>query len=218
MRKRKGLPAVAVAAVCICGSLQAAAPECVRKSVMQLKETYPELRLQDVYKYFFHDAFGPGHLIPSREGARRYLRSELEQMRGEQQPAAATKVYYEPSGCGDNFYHVSLEVIADSLVDFDTFFTAFYDGMEGLQMPTIQQWSAEWAGIERTVAAMNLNLPDYAADKGAIERTLASGRYAMHHSAPFRSAYKPHYRLIRKDIFAERILPLLSRNFARKNS
>ena len=39
----------------------------------QLK-LYPESRLQDIYKNFYQDMFGPGHMIPDTTAAGNYLR------------------------------------------------------------------------------------------------------------------------------------------------
>lgn len=194
----------------------ASEPGCVREAVTKLKARYPQLQLQDVYKYFFHDAWGPGHLIPSPEGAKRYLRTELAEMAadtvGTHGPCVretAGEPYFEPSGCGENFYHVSLRVITDSLVDFDTFFQAFYDGMADLRQPTLDEWAKEWQMIEQTVEGMGLDMPGFAADKARIAKTLAKGEYTMHHSLAFEKAYRPHYRLIRKDIFDQRLRPAI---------
>ena len=50
---------------------------------MQQMTDYPESTLKDIYKNFFQDAFGPGHLMSDAEDAEKrmeaYLRSECEQ-------------------------------------------------------------------------------------------------------------------------------------------
>lgn len=211
----KKLPAIilAIVASAIPTNSYAVTPECVKESVETLITHYPQLQLQDIYKYYFHDAFGPGHLIPSREKAEAYLRKELEEMGMELQQGIDddTKTYYEPSGCGERFYHVNLTVVADSLVDFDTFFNAFYDSMKDIDAPAMPEWTDEWNMIEATVERMDLKLPDFDNDRKKIAETLADGQYTMHHSKRFEELYHPHYRLISKDIFSTRLLPLLNK-------
>ena len=35
----------------------------IRQAIVQQVETYPASTLKDIYKNFFQDAFGPGHLM-----------------------------------------------------------------------------------------------------------------------------------------------------------
>ena len=37
----------------------------------------------------------------------------------------------------------------------------------------------------------------------------AQNKQAMHHSRAYNAAYHPHYRIVRRDIFEEEILPKL---------
>jgi len=38
---------------------------------------------------------------------------------------------------------------------------------------------------------------------------LSEGKYVVHHSRKFNQHYHPHYRIIRRDLFEEKILPKL---------
>lgn len=51
--------------------------EAVKVAVAAQMESYPESRLQDLYKSFFQDRLGPGHIIRDRQSARDYILSEL---------------------------------------------------------------------------------------------------------------------------------------------
>lgn len=47
--------------------------QAVTKAIEEQMNTYPESTLKDIYKSFFQDAFGPGHLIPeSEEGKKKW--------------------------------------------------------------------------------------------------------------------------------------------------
>jgi hypothetical protein len=49
----------------------------VKAAVATQMESFPESRLQDLYKSFFQDRFGPGHIISDRQSALNYILSEL---------------------------------------------------------------------------------------------------------------------------------------------
>ena len=52
----------------------------MRSSIERQLTTYPESTLQDIYKSFYQEHFGPGHIISDTASARRYLMSELSEM------------------------------------------------------------------------------------------------------------------------------------------
>lgn len=161
---------------------------------------YPDSELRDIYKSFFQDRFGPGHLIGDTLAARRYLHSELIKMGESSLP------YYEPAGAGGNYYRVSLAVIRDGLITEDEFFKAFMESAGKVTFPTIADWTAEWNDILKVIPT---NLRNYDSDKAMIDSVLASGNYAVHHSRRFNESYHPHYRLIDKSTFRTNLLPLL---------
>lgn len=171
------------------------------KAVERQLKDYPRSTLLDIYKSFFQDNFGPGHIVADTAAARAYLRNEL---------AGATRYdahYFEPAGRGDNFYRVSLAVIADSIVSFDEYFDAFYASVKDVSPVDVEQWRGEWATVLETVKNMGVNLPDFERDAASLDSLLARGEYAYHHSRDYNRLYTPHYRLMRKDIFLRDIKP-----------
>lgn len=169
-------------------------------AVSDLLERYPESTLKDIYKSFFQDRFGPGHLVSDTIAAKRYLHNELESMGESSLP------YYEPAGCGNNYVRVNLSVIKDGLISKETFFDIFLESAGQVKFPPISQWQNEWNEILKAVPQ---SLGNYAADKAEIDSLLENGKYASHHSAGYENAYQPHYRLISKDLFNRRMYPLL---------
>ena len=60
----------------------------IRASIERQMATYPQSTLQDIYKSFYQDRFGPGHMISDTASARNYLMRELSEMND------ASTVYY----------------------------------------------------------------------------------------------------------------------------
>ena len=75
----------------------------IRAAVERQMKNYPLSTLQDVYKSFYQEYFGPGHMISDTASVRRYLLHELSEMNG-----AATPYYYEPTGSQGAYVRVYL--------------------------------------------------------------------------------------------------------------
>lgn len=177
--------------------------ERIRQSVERQMERYPHSTLRDLYKNYFQDRFGPGHIIADEKAADNYLRYELENaatMEGDD---------YEPTGYEERFMRVNLSVIADGRVPYDKYLSAFVRSVNGIEPITVEQWREEWKVIDEVINEMNLNLPDYEADRTKIWALLERGEYVMHHSKIFEQHYDPHYRIIEREIFQREILPLI---------
>lgn len=177
--------------------------ERIRQSVERQMERYPHSTLRDLYKNYFQDRFGPGHIIADEKAADNYLRYELENaatMEGDD---------YEPTGYEERFMRVNLSVIADGRVPYDKYLSAFVRSVNGIEPITIEQWREEWKVIDEVINKMNLNLSNYEADRAEIWALLERGEYVMHHSKLFEQHYDPHYRIIEREIFQREILPLI---------
>ena len=116
---------------------------------------------------------------------------------------------YEPTGYEERFMRVNLSVIADGRVPYDKYLSAFVRSVNGIEPITVEQWREEWAVIDEVISKMNLNLPNYEADRAEIWALLERGEYVMHHSKLFEQHYDPHYRIIEREIFQREILPLI---------
>lgn len=170
--------------------------------IRKMLREYPQSTVQDIYKSFFQDRFGPGHLVADTAAARKYLRTEIEKM------GTSSLPYYEPAGAGKNFYRVNLSLVKEGVVSEDIFFSAFLESAAKIKFPTIEEWSAEWNEILRYIPT---DIENYSADKCRIDSLLATGNYVCHHSRRYNEAYHPHYRLIDKQVFESRLLPLIDR-------
>jgi hypothetical protein len=176
----------------------------VKTAVNDYMKIYPKSTLKDLYKSFFQDRYGPGHLIDDTAAAGRYLLKELDSY------TTVSGEIAEPTGWRHNFYRVNLSVIKEGLVPYNLFFNAFVRSANGIKAIPVEEWRKEWIQIEKIIKSMKLSLPFYDDDRNEIEQRLKEGNYAGRHSEAFNEAYTPHYRVIGKKIFEEEILPLLA--------
>jgi hypothetical protein len=183
--------------------MQAVNKKQVRLAVSRQMQQYPASTLQDIYKNFFQDRFGPGHIVADTARAGAYLREELKQVTRVDEPM------YEASAERAAHYRVSLAAIKSGLVSYEVFFSAFIRSVTALPGVDVSDWAKEWASIEKIIRSMSLDLPNYEEDARAIEALLTQGYYAVHHSKAYNLHYQPHYRLIEKKIFEKEILPFL---------
>lgn len=165
---------------------------------------YPEATLQDVYKGSFQDVFGPAHLLTNRKAVENYINREMEtaeSLEGED---------YVPCGWQGNFYQVNLKVIADGRIPMDDFIDAFMASANGIDTTLTQAWLNEWELLQQTTRKIVPHLQGFKEDSTLLANLLKQGKYVVHHSRKFNQHYHPHYRIIRRDLFEEKILPKLN--------
>lgn len=166
-------------------------------------QKYPEATLQDIYKGSFQDVFGPAHLLTNREAVKNYVLKELEHaqtLEGE---------YYTPCGWQGNFYQVNLSVVQEGKIAIDELVDAFMESANAIDTTLTQAWIDEWKLLQQIVRSVSPDLPGFEEDSTLLAHLLNQGKYVVHHSRKFNQHYHPHYRIIRKDLFEEKILPKL---------
>lgn len=166
-------------------------------------QKYPEATLQDIYKGSFQDVFGPAHLLTNREAVKNYILKELEHaqtLEGE---------YYTPCGWQGNFYQVNLSVVQEGKIAIDELVDAFMESANAIDTTLTQAWIDEWKLLQQIVRSVSPDLPGFEEDSTLLAHLLKQGKYVVHHSRKFNQHYHPHYRIIRKDLFEEKILPKL---------
>lgn len=177
----------------------------VEQWVTRLTEQYPKARLLDIYKSCFQDYMGAEHLVGDIESARNYLEQELSTTTAYE----LLPWYYEPCGINGNYVRVSLLAVHQGKISPDVLLDAFVRSANGPNRPSVQAWADRWHEITAVIEKMGLDLPHQREDMEWIEQVLAQGRYAISHSPDYREAYMPHYRIVRRDIFEQELLPLL---------
>lgn len=174
----------------------------LQMALEHMMDTYPEARLQDIYKSYYQDHFGPGHLITDTAMVRHYLYSELSEN------DVSYPIYYEPTGREGRFVRVFLSAVTDSMVSAEELLDAFVRSANEFQEPKTE-WLTEWNEIVRTIRENEIYVEGFDEDEPALTDA-AQNNQAMHHSRAYNIAYYPHYRIVRRDIFEKEILPKLS--------
>ena len=164
----------------------------IREAIERQMATYPESTLQDVYKSFYQDRFGPGHMITDTASARSYLMRELAEM------SDTSAVYYEPTGSQGRYVRVYLSTVADSLITADQLLDAFIQSANAVQVPQTD-WATEWEDIVGVIWECDLKVNDFEALQPVLSEA-AQNHQAVHHSQAYREAYHPHYRIVEREV------------------
>lgn len=166
----------------------------VEKAVRFELDHYPEARLRDIYKNFFQDAFGPGHLIPDTTHAGSYLNYELQQFIGD-------TLKWQPLGPVNEYYRINLQLVKESIIPRSVLLEAMVESAVLARNPDIETWKKEWEEVMKIIKKMNLQIPDFEKDKKEIEDMLSKNEYVMHHSEHYNTTYNRHYRIVHRTVF-----------------
>ncbi len=143
---------------------------------------YPRMEPQDFGKLIYQSEFGPGHFIKDRQSALSYLQKERKEIVKGGTPE-------KPEPIGNTFCRFPLsfcragqkaeELLTDLFVLTAQSHTGTMDGLleklsliKSLKIPGMEEWADAWQ---------------------------SAGCPAVHHSKRYREAYRPHYRLLRRD-------------------
>ena len=174
----------------------------LRQAIEHQLAVYPQSTLQDVYKAFYQEHFGPEHMITDTAAVRKYLDHELTVMGDER-----GGLYYEPIGLEGNYVRVYLKAVKDNLITAQELLQAFLDSAAARQEPAVE-WDAKWNTIIEVIDAIKPGFGDSERDllhKASLENQ------AVHHSRAYNAAYHPHYRIIHRNIFELLLKPMIDR-------
>ena len=172
-------------------------PLAMRSAIERQMTTYPESTLQDIYKSFYQEHFGPGHIISDTASARRYLMRELSEMGKTQSP------YFEPTGSQGDYVRVYLSAVADSLITAEQLLDAFVRSANLWQEPTVS-WMEKWEAIVSIIQANKMEIEGFETDLPLLTEA-ARNSQAVHHSRHYNEAYHPHYRIVERGIFEKEL-------------
>lgn len=173
----------------------------MRSAIERQLTTYPESTLQDIYKSFYQEHFGPGHIINDTASARHYLMSELSEMGETQSP------YFEPTGSQGYYVRVYLSAIADSLITAEQLLDAFVRSANSRQEPAVS-WMDKWEAIVSIIQTNKMEIGNFETDLPLLTEA-ARNSQAVHHSSRYNEAYHPHYRIVERGIFEIELKPSL---------
>ena len=173
----------------------------VHSAIERQLATYPESTLQDIYKSFYQEHFGPGHIISDTASARRFLMKELSEMGETQSP------YFEPTGSQGDYVRVYLSAVADSLITAEQLLDAFVRSANSRQEPAVS-WMEKWEAIISIIQANKMEVQGFETDLPLLTEA-ARNHQAVHHSRRYNEAYHPHYRIVERGIFEIELKPSL---------
>jgi hypothetical protein len=173
----------------------------VRSAIERQLVTYPESTLQDIYKSFYQEHFGPGHIISDTASARHYLMRELSEMGETQSP------YFEPTGSQGDYIRVYLSAVTDSLISAEQLLDAFVRSANLWQEPDVS-WMEKWEAIVSIIQANKMEVQGFEAGLPLLTEA-ARNNQAVHHSRSYNEAYNPHYRIVERSIFERELKPSL---------
>lgn len=163
------------------------------------RQHYPLMEPEDYGKLLYQNEFGPEHIINSPEQVQEYLLREwTEAAAGRTETSSAENSTDNIEAIGNHLYRFHLTdayepAIAAPLLARLLFLTArqHRGTMESMtaKLSLLQDWFPTLQN--RSSTPLEPWLTDY----------IRSGCPALHHSKAFRSAYAPHYRLLR-DVYA----------------
>lgn len=152
-------------------------------------ELYPHLSLIDIYKSFFQDLFGPGHLLTDSEEAKAGFTTELRTMKSRGRRST------ESCGMGNQFCRIPMDLAVDGIIDEESYFSAFLAGSSAFKMPDTAVWKCTWGRILKVLKQKHEIIPDFMEDSEYILKMLEKGTFVLSHSARYRKIYDPHYRI-----------------------
>jgi len=153
-------------------------------------ERYPVAEAVDVYKFLHQRVFGPGHMIPDRAAAERFLVREIESLEA---PLPGEPVC-ERLGGDPPMLRVHLRPFLAASFDEAALLDAFVRSANRIE--------GDRKTMDRALgdAARWLRSTGKAALADDLDRLRAEQRPqgfpALHHSERFRAGYKPAYRVI----------------------
>lgn len=178
-----------------------------REYVADFLQKYPLATLQDIYKGSFQDYFGAAHLLTDRQAVENYILREMEAM----PPERKVSGYYEPCGWRGRYYRVDLALLQEGRIVMDEFVELFMESASAMEPALTQEWIDEWLMLQAAVREVAPRMEGFAADSLRIVTLLQEGKYVVHHSPSFNAHYHPHYRIIRRDLFEQNILPKIEK-------
>ncbi len=175
----------------------------IKLAVAKQLNDYPESTLQDVYKAFYQEYFGPEHMITDTAAVANYLSQELEAMGTERSP-----LYYEPIGINGDYVRVHLTAVTDGKITASELLDAFINSAS-VSYAQRYDWETLWKAIAEVIDDVK---PGFGTN--AERKQLAKASHdskAVHHSRAYNAAYHPHYRIVERSTFEMLLKPSIDR-------
>jgi hypothetical protein len=198
---KKLMVMMAMMAMCLGACTENSDNKRIEVAVRTLISQYPQATLQDVYKSFYQERFGPGHMIPNVENARNYLMSEMEQA------AENTGAYYEPTGGEGKYVRIYLNAVSDGKISAEQLLDAFVESANHVE-PRNDKWADQWNKIVDVIEEKKIPVT-MSEELKQLLKECSEKEEAVHHSETYEKAYRPHYRIVEHNIFEKNLKAML---------
>lgn len=155
-----------------------------------LVNNYPKAGITDIYKSFYQDNFGPGHLLGDSIAAKKYFMAELSDTCEWGGPV------YEITGEGKNFVRLNMDLVRKGIIPSDAYFSAFQNSLGRVGNPKDEFWISEWMEIDSIICAKGYKFENEIKDRSLIREKIETREFPIHHSENFNKNYNFHYRII----------------------
>lgn len=161
-------------------------------------DRYPLMTGSDIYKLLFQAAMGSSHAALDMESARLLLKNEL--MNPGNGPVEPLKDVISPCG---RIARINLRPYAEEELDPEALLSAFF------------RTGREFTGSEDTLELYcswfihmidkNMLLVKFRNIDTLFKNMMSSGYPAVHHSAIYRNAYSPAYRIVAEELYQDHL-------------
>jgi hypothetical protein len=155
---------------------------------------YPDMKVEDFYKFVHQAAFGNGHLITDEGAARGYLRSELDSVTADDK-----EPLIDPLSPDGSVVRINLRTFKARNLDVTKLGDVMIESAKKFT-PDRRRFERWWDEVAD--AADRRKLPFYAATLTNFGAARALEDYpAVHHSAAYSKSYQPAYRVVLRDVY-----------------
>ncbi len=159
---------------------------------LQLK-MHPSMKFQDVIKLCYQASFGAEHLLLDKERAKAYLISEFSSVEPTDEPLFER--------VSDDVCRANLGAWKKKNLPIEELFEAFVSSVSVKDEPK----RAFFKYLSIAEGVMKENMHDFSVEEwhNFLDLYLENGVCAVHHSAEYREAEKPSYRIIKVENIKE---------------
>jgi len=150
--------------------------------------------IQDAYKLIYQSIFGNSHLLQHVDQARIYLIEEFESIQ-----ASSEEPLIEPISPQGNVVRINLRPFKRQKKNIDGLFQAMIASARQIA-GSVSEIQRVWDEFKQAVAANRLHFDDHGLI-GFDHEIQAQHFPAVHHSAAYRMANHPAYRVVHAEVF-----------------
>ena len=161
-----------------------------------LQQNRPEFSVQDAYKLLYQSEFGVAHILDDSGKAKKYLQYEFDAVN-----ASEEEVLFEPISLDSEIVRINLRPFKAQHRGIDTLFQVMVISAREIK-GTLPAFKMIWNDFKN---AVNKGRLDFNREKLLeFDKEIKAGNYpAVHHSDKYKAAYKPAYRVVKKQVFDE---------------